>query len=281
MAKTNLTLGEKTIHAGLELYDRFADRKTMPTNRRVFLESVLDKSKNPITEQSFTPEELGTLGEIIFGKYKNIQPALDAYEKHLVNAMASHNAAVAAKNKDRIMYPMFAERYAKDLAAINAYKKGKLTPEFIKLAAGQIDHPRSVAFGNLELHKPFNVKPAVMYEDYGIDPKEARTVSSGADPRASLHTTLGRFTYEIDPKTGSLVIVDKYDFNAPTTSKQSSVAPFVVSENAVALAPDTGGSGMYQTIRNYAGRVLPEGYGRDVRVQLNNLAPVVNNALSK
>ena len=46
----DMSFGEKTLEAGLRLYDRMANRKDMPTNRRIYLESVLDRSKEPITE---------------------------------------------------------------------------------------------------------------------------------------------------------------------------------------------------------------------------------------
>ena len=281
MAEPELTLSEKAIDAGLRLYDKFADRKTMPSNRRIFLESVLDKSKNPITESAFSQSELGTLGEIIFNKYKPLSPALDKYEKHLADSVAKHKKAVAEKNKDQMMYPEFINRYTQDLDAIRSYKQGKLTPAFLELASGTPDYPRSVALSKLNLHNQFNVKPAVMYEDYGIDPKQARTATAGADPRAALHTTLGRFSYQVDPTTGALVVVDRYDFNPPQsglTGRYGTAAP--ISVDAVANASEGGGSAVYKLIRQYAGRVLPEGSGRDVRVQLNNLAPLSNNSLT-
>jgi hypothetical protein len=275
-----LTLGEKAVKAGLQLYDKFADRKTMPTNRRIFLESVLDKSKEPITEASFSPEELGTLTEVIFNKYKPLGPALEKYEKFLAERINQHTKAVAAKNKDQIMYPEFVQGYSKDLAAIRAYKEGKLTPDFLNLASGQSNYVRSNALGRLGIENKFNIKPAVAYEDYGIDPEQARSALAGADPRSALHTTLGRFQYSVDPTTNALVIVDRYDFNPyRSVFTNKPVAQQTVSVDDVAVSPEGGGSGIYKLLRSYAGRVLPEGSGRDVQVRLNNLAPLAPNAL--
>lgn len=273
----DLTLAEKAVGAGLRLYDRFADRKTMFTNRRIFLESVLDKSKEPITETAFTPAELNALGQIIFNKYKSIDEPLSAYEKVLTEKMAKHKAAVAAKNKDQIMFPEFVKRYEQDLNAIRAYRQGKLTPEFISLAAGKGDYPRQTTLSTLNLIDRFNIPPIVTYEDYGKNPAQARTATAGANPVDSLHTTLGRFRYEIDPNTGALVVVDKYDFNP---MRATSTTPFGLVET-VATTPETGGTAIYKLLREYAGRVLPEGSGRDVRVQLNNLAPQTLNALTQ
>lgn len=273
----DLTLTDKTINAGLRLYDKFADRKTMTTNRRIFLESVLDKSKEPITETAFTPAELNTLGQIIFSKYKSIDEPLSTYEKFLVEKMTKHKAAVAAKNKDQIMYPEFVKRYEQDLDTIRAYRQGKLTPEFISLAAGKGDYPRQTTLSTLNLMDRFNIQPIVMYEDYGKYPGRAATITAGSDPKESLLTTLGRFRYEIDPNTGALVVVDKYDFNP---MRATATTPFGLAETA-ATTPDTGGTALYKILRDYAGRVLPEGSGRDVRVQLNNLAPQTLNALTQ
>lgn len=273
----DLTLAEKAVGAGLRLYDKFADRKTMPTNRRIFLESVLDKSKEPITETAFTPAELNTLGQIIFNKYKSIDEPLSAYEKVLTEKMAKHKAAVAAKNKDQIMFPEFVKRYEQDLDAIRAYRQGKLTPEFISLAAGKGDYPRQTTLSKLNLMDRFNIQPIVTYTDYGKDLTQARTATAGANPADALHTTLGQFKYQIDPDTGALVVVDKYDFNP---MRATATTPFGLAET-VATMPETGGTAIYRLLREYAGRVLPEGSGRDVRVQLNNLAPQPLNALTQ
>lgn len=255
----DLGFGDKIVEAGLRLYDKFADRKTMPTNRRIFLESVLDKSRQPITETEFTPKELETLGQVIYGKYRAIDPQLSKYESTLADKMTKHAEAVAAKNKDRMLYPEYVKQYSQELAAIRAFRQGKLTPEFLSLAADR-----------------FNVRPAVMYEDYGIDPEKARTAFSGSDPREALHTVLGRFAYTVDPQTGGLVITDKYDFNP---NKYLGAQP--VSEGTLVYGSEGGGAGLYGAVRQYAGNVLPPGSGRDVRIQLNQLAPPVKNSLTR
>jgi len=280
VATENLSLGEKVVESGLRLYDKFSDRKTMPTNRRIFLESVLDKTKAPITEASFNKAELNALAEIILNKYKPLNPLLDQYEVYLSDALKRHAKAVAEKDKDRVMYPEFAKRYSEDLEAIQAYKQGKLTPGFLDLASGAQDYPRSVAFRRLNLDRKFNVKPIIGYEDYGVEADEARQAFAGRDPRAALHTTLGRFRYEIDPTTNELVVVDRYDFNPPGSfvPGKTKTPPPIGAEQLV-TSPEGLEGGVYRLLRQYAGRVLPEGSGRDVKVRLNNLAPVPRNSL--
>ena len=72
------------------------------------------------------------------------------------------------------------------------------------------------------------------------------SVLSVLDPIGNLQTTLGRFTYYRDPE-GNLMVVDKYNFNKVTEQ-----------------------SGIYGALRNYAGEKIPEGAGRDVRINLGN-----------
>ena len=69
---------------------------------------------------------------------------------------------------------------------------------------------------------------------------------STLDPIGNLQTTLGRFTYYRDAE-GNLIVVDKYNFNKISEQK-----------------------GIFGALRNYAGEKIPEGAGRDVRINLGN-----------
>lgn len=282
------TLGEKVVGGALRFYDRHADRKTMATNRRVFLESVMDKRKNPITEASFTPVELTELANVIGAKYANLHEDTDRYAAYLQNELAAHATAVKAKDRDHMRYPEFVAQYEKDLNAIKAFKAGKFTQDFLDLASGTPTYERSIALrnaskGGTDLREAFNVKPSVTYDDYkqtGAEAQSAHTVWA-TDPRAMLRTTLGQFGYEVDPKTGSLVVTDTYDFNAPRSFFTQKTGPALpIGETDVAEGGAAAG-GMYGLIRQYAGRAMPPGAGRPVRVQVNALAPTLQNNLVK
>lgn len=278
---SELTLGEKAVEAGLRLYNKFADRKTMPTNRRIFLESVLDKSKDPITEKAFSPEELETLSNIIFNKYAPLVPALKQYEDFLKTKLREHDLSVAAKNKDRILYPEWESLYRNDLDAIQKFSQGQLTPTFIDITSGSPNYKRDEQLSKLGIRDVFDVKPVISYEDYGVPYTAARQAMAGADPRAALHTTLGRFKYEADPATGGLLVVDKYDFNplvSPFTGATKPM-PRIGAEQLVTNPLEGMGGGLYGLLRQYAGRVLPEGQGRDVKVRINRLAPASVNRM--
>ena len=285
MAENVNSLGNRAIESGLRLYNRLTNRKDLPANRRIFLESVLDKSKDPITERSFSPDELKTLEEIISSKYSVTLPAIDEYESYLKSKLAAHNKAKADKNKGSIMYPEAAARYETDLKAIQQFRKGKLTSDFLDLTAGNTDYYRSLAFGKLKNADLFNISPSIQYDDYAVGNPNNISVSADENKKVALMRTLGRFGYEIDPKTNNLVIVDKYDFNPPFSgfTQQTSIKTQPVSEGAVAtLGAEPGSGGMYGLLRRYAGNKLPPGSGRDVRIQLNSLPPLQpQNMLTK
>lgn len=83
---------------------------------------------------------------------------------------------------------------------------------------------------------------------------------SMADPMGNVQTTLGRFTYQTDPK-GNLQVVDRYDFNP------------IYDQGAMqeAQTGDYGALNPYGLVRNYAGQKIPPGKGREVLI---NLGPV-------
>lgn len=281
------TFAEKLIGKALRTYSEYADRSTMPTNRRMFLESVIDKRKDPITETAFKPEELTALSDLVAQKYSELPESVDQYAAYLEKALTRHDAAVKAKDRDKIMYPEFAAQYKKDLAALKAFKSKKLTQEFLDLASGAQTYERKIAMNEAsrygkDIRSAFNVRPYITYADYHQTPGEiaATHTTWSRDPKSMLRTTLGQFRYAVDPETGGLVVTDKYDFNPPKgfLGLGPTTAPAPVGEWHLA---EGNGGGLYGTIRQYAGRVMPPGTGRSVRVQTNALAPSFRNVMAE
>ena len=195
----DLTFADRLVGKGLQIYGKSVDREKLPLNKRIFLESVVDLRKDPITAQSMTADERKALADVILNKYKPIAADLDAYAKYLTKNLAKHNKAKAEKNKDQMMYPEFVEQYKKDLDAIKQFKRGVITPEFIKLTSGE-ELSYAQDFAHRQANVPyFNVKPVIGYEDYGVPAEQARSIHSEDLPSA-LHTTFGQFTYREDPK---------------------------------------------------------------------------------
>lgn len=46
-------------------YDAMVNRKDLPSNQRVYLNTVLDKNTSPLTNKDFTPEELNAIQQLI------------------------------------------------------------------------------------------------------------------------------------------------------------------------------------------------------------------------
>jgi hypothetical protein len=277
----DLTLTERAIESGLRLYDRFADRSQMPTNRRIFLETVLDRSRQPITEQSFKPQELQYIRELVFRPYQMNAEQYAKYGRHLESVLDKNKTAT----KDKRLYPEVRQLYEKQLAAINAFQSGRLTQDFIDLAAGKqyIDQkaePKqwdesgvSTEWANFK--GAFQIRPAVTYENYAIDPQRQtsdirtdRTATAGSLPREAVHLTLGQFGYKVNPVTGGLEVIDTYDFNPPNfMGAPTSARPAGVESVGTAIEGSRGDA-VYNILRNFAGRVTPPGQGRPVQVNL-------------
>jgi len=273
--KPNLTFADKLVGAGLGLYARNVNREDLPLHKRVFLESVVDARKDPITAASMTEPERQALMSIVRSKYKPIEPDLTKYEKYLTKKLISHQKAVATKNKGQIMYPEFFAQYKKDLDAIKQYKKGVITQDFIDLASGSsLTYERDRGLKSAGVDAIFSISPNLSYEDYPTDASKARSVFVNRTPEA-LEQTFGRIGYTVDPKTKQLVFQENYDFNPPPSGHKGS------TEGRLAGVPEGGGGSLYDAIRSYAGKVLPPGQGRPVNIRLNQLAPPPRNALAR
>jgi hypothetical protein len=276
----DLTFADKLVGAGLGLYGRNVNREDLPLHKRIFLESVVDARKDPITEASMKEPERQALMSVVRSKYKSIEPDLTTYEKYLVKSLASHQKAVAAKNKGKILYPEFFAQYKKDLDAIKQYKKGVITQDFIDLASGDSQtYEREVGLrsaGVADVANIFSIGPNLGYEDYLIDalknPSDPSGLSVfGSHTPVALNRTFGRIGYTVDPKTKQLVFQENYDFNPLPPGYKGS------TEGHLAGASEGGGDPLYKAIRLYAGKVLPPGQGRPVNVRLNQLPNAPQN----
>jgi len=179
MASLMQQLADLIVRGGLNTYDSFVDRANLPSNQRIYMETVLDKNQTPITEQSFTAKELETISNLIKSK---------------------------------------------------GGKSG-----------------------------------AIKYEDY---PKAkegesalARPLSGEQFPYENIRTTLGQFTYKMNPKTNKYDVSDMYDFNAFPKTKDIVGGDYV---GRYAISP-------YLMLRAYGQNVVPEGGGRKVNIAVPGL----------
>lgn len=106
---------------------------------------------------------------------------------------------------------------------------------------------------------------AVKYSDYP-KPKEgesalARPLSGDEFPYENIRTTLGQFTYKLDPRTKQYQVSDVYDFNANPITKDKVSGDYL---GRFAISP-------YLLARSYGQNVVPEGQGRKVNIKLPGL----------
>lgn len=275
--KPELTFADRIVEQGLRAYGSLANREELPLHKRIFLESVVDARKDPITEASLREPERKALAEVVRSKYEQplVKTKLSVYEKWLAKTLQENKRAVAKKDKDKMMIPTFTAQFEKDLNAIRDYKRGVITQDFIDLTAGGlISNERLYGLTKSGAGIQWFTKPNIGYEDYPINASEERSVFTNRAPEA-LEQTFGRIAFSVDPKTKQLVFQEDYDFNPLPPGAPSS------TEAALAATPEGGGGPLYRAIRLYAGKVLPPGQGRPVNVRINQLAPPAQNALAR
>jgi hypothetical protein len=111
-----------------------------------------------------------------------------------------------------------------------------------------------------------NPQGSISYDEYKKTPANI-DINAGTNPYGSLKTTLGRFSYSVDPKTQMINIKDSYKFN--TYEK-----PGVTAESRQTnLIENAGAGNVYPLIRNMAGRLLPPSKGVPVSISLEYQDP--------
>lgn len=134
--------------------------------------------------------------------------------------------------------------FIKDLIKFKEDKNAEYEKKFGK--GSSYSRPNTIAYSDYYdwwKSQPEDKRPPIMNQG----------MESMLTPYGQTQTVLGQFTYNKDPKTGNISISDVYNFNPLETSKD---------EQAL---------GGYGTIREYAGRQLPNSTGRPVNILINPL----------
>lgn len=240
MPPTDRTLGERAFETLSKGYRDFVGAENLPADKRIYMESVIDRRRDPITERSFTPEELEVMREIITRRYDAIKPQLkESIAERRKNAADYLRDALKTSNPElraaRLQSYKNLMATVKDLSSF--LSTGKLNSTVVK--EGEF----------------YNIMPNIQYEDY-----DKSSDKMSRSDRQQLTQTLGRFTYSADPK-GNLAIKDTYDFNPLGTSNADKPIGVLDLLNPTAVA------------RQYGGKYLPPGQGRPVAIRLNAAAP--------
>jgi len=130
-------------------------------------------------------------------------------------------------------------------------------------------------FSPEELHTIRNLigitgdKPSgsVQYDQYGIAGLQRKDTAMNGDviaasknPLESVRTTLGQFRYRKDPNSNNFIVEDQYDFNMPQK--------YIEGKNDYGDYAMHSMSNPLWAMRIYAGRKMPQGTGRKVRVEV-------------
>ena len=254
MPPTDRTLGERAFETLSKGYRDFVGAENLPADKRIYMESVIDRRRDPITERSFTPEELEVMREIITRRYDAIKPQLkeSIAERRRYAADYLRDALKTSDPEERaVNLQLYKELTAtvKDLSSF--LSTGKLNKTVVN---------ESRAYG---------IKPNIQYEDYenpgAVASFTGTSLGDAPGKDIGIGQTLGRFVYDVDPQ-GVINIKDTYDFgpgyNVFTGKKED---PGRVSVGSL-LTPK-------RAARMYGYSQLPEGRGRPVNIRVNSMAP--------
>jgi hypothetical protein len=250
MPPTDRTLGERLFESASKGYRDFVGAENLPADKRIYMESVIDRRRDPITERSFTPEELEVMRGVITRRYDAIKPQLkeriatqreyaaESLNMALKSTDPTHRASLLQYYKDYM-------QTVKDLTSF--LSTGKLNKTVV-------DESRF-----------YDVEPNIQYDDYKDSFKINADQLASSSGEGAIGQTLGRFTYDVDPQ-GNINIKDTYDFGTafdgftgqPVPTKRIGLGSLFSPKSAAA---------------RYGRTYLPPGQGRPVNIRVNSMAP--------
>lgn len=246
------TWGESLFEGASKAYRSVVGAQDLPLDKRIYMESVIDKRRDPVTEKSLNSEELEQLRGLIVSRYERIKPELKQSVVDMrQNAQEALREAAAARNPEVKAWHL--KRYKGITGMMNGIQSylqtGKLNPVVVDYA--RRDVPTNIQYGDYD-------NPLEVNSDVGV---------GGGSPgrQTAIGQTLGRFTYSVDPQ-GSIIIKDTYDFGAGVnalTGLEIKNTPVSVGD---LITPK-------KAAVKYGRTYLPEGKGRPVQIRVNSLAP--------
>ena len=89
MPPNDRTLGERAFETLVKGYRDIRGAENLPADQRVYVESVIDRRRDPLTEKSFKPEELEVMRNVITRKYDALKPKFQQDIANMRNTAAS------------------------------------------------------------------------------------------------------------------------------------------------------------------------------------------------
>ena len=246
-------LAERIFVGASKAYRDFRGPENLPADKRIFMESVVDKRRDPVTERSFNNKEIAVMRDLIVSRYDKLK---DEFRKDVATYRANAQEALQEANASR--NPELKEWHLKRFRNLTALRlglqqylqTGKLNPKVVEHA------------------ERYDVPAYIRREDYEnpdeINADTGNSLSSGGRDTA-IGQTLGRFNYTVD-NAGNINISDTYDFGSghnPITGKPTRNVPINIGD----LIPPK------QAAAKLGHRTLPEGKGRPVAIRINSIAP--------
>ena len=247
-------LGETIFEGAAKGYRSLFGAENLPLDKRIYMESVIDRRRDPITEKSLNADEQEQLRNLIASRYDRIKPQLKQDMVELrANAAEALREASATRNPETRAWHL--NRYKGISQMLNGIKSyfdtGKLNPVLVDYAKNRV--PTNIQREDYQ-------NPGEINSDRG-----SSLTPPGRD--TNIGQTLGRFNYNVD-NAGNLLVTDAYDFGAGAAGFFGGEAghrqkPIGVSD---LIAPK-------QAAAKLGYKRLPEGQGRPVKIKINSMAP--------
>lgn len=250
MPPTDRTLGERAFEAATKGYRYFRGEENLPAHERIYMESVMDRRRDPITEKSFNPNELNIIRDVVARRYQAIKPKIEediAMQREFA-AEAFKNALKSTNPKARAEHLQYYKETAEKIKNLTSFlSTGKLNQTVV-------DEGRY-----------HNIEPNIQYEDYINDFDINSDQSASSSKEGAIGQTLGRFTYAVDPQ-GNLNIKDTYDFGPGVNLLTGQ--PFPTERIGLGSLSNPKSAAV-----QYGRTHLPQGQGRPVNIRINAFSP--------
>ncbi len=248
-------LAEKIFVGAAKGWRDLRGPENLPADRRIYMESVIDRRQDPVTERSFNNEEIAVMRDLIVSRYDKLK---SQFSKDVATYRANAQEALRKANASRD--PKIKAQHLKQFRSLTATRLG--LQEYIQ--TGKLN-PKVVEHAKL-----YNVPSYIRREDYQnpVDINTDRgTRLFSSDRDTAIGQTLGRFNYTVD-SAGNINISDTYDFGPGYNTYTRSAARSRPITAYDLLPPKRAAAKLgYQT--------LPEGTGkgRPVSIKINSMAP--------
>lgn len=250
MPPTDRTLGERAFEAAVKGYRNFRGAEKLPSDTRIYMESVVDKRRDPITEKSFSPNELNIMRDVVARRYQAIKPKLKESIAER-RRYAADDLKDALKSSDPKMRAEYLKSYKAQMLTINELTSFLSTNKLNSTVVNEGEY--------------YGVKPNIQYEDYNNNFDINSDQSASLSEEGAIGQTLGRFTYAVDPQ-GNLNIKDTYDFGPGVNSLTGQPVPTERIGLGSLLNPK------FAAVQ-YGRTHLPQGQGRPVNISINSFSP--------